>query len=59
MEIYTFLEDISLKVNVIAGLEFERAYFEAAVQHFSPYATQIKLFRKKVIVKSNCGRACV
>ena len=37
--IFTFLNGISLKVNITAQLEFELAYFEAAVQHFSPYTT--------------------
>ena len=31
---------ISLKVNIIAQLEFELAYFKATVQHFSYYATE-------------------
>ena len=29
-----------LKLNTIVGMEFELAYFEAAVQHFSHYATE-------------------
>ena len=34
-----FLKGISLKVNVIARLGFEFAYFEAAVQNFSLHVT--------------------
>ena len=30
---------ISLKVNIIAWLEFEHSYFKATVQHFSHYIT--------------------
>ena len=33
-----FPNGISLEVSLIAWLEFELAYFEAAVQHFSHYA---------------------
>ena len=33
-------KSISSKVNLIAGVEFELGYFEAAVQHFSYYATR-------------------
>ena len=31
---------ISPKVNIKWQLELEIAYFEAAIQHFSPYATE-------------------
>ena len=34
-EVHTFSKCICLKVNIIAWLEFELAYFEAAVQHFN------------------------
>ena len=33
----SFFKCISLKVNVIARLEFEKAYFVAAIQHFNHY----------------------
>ena len=33
--VHAFPKGISLKVNLIARLEFELAYFEAAVQLFS------------------------
>ena len=36
----TFSKGISPKVNVIARLEPERAYLEAATQHFNYYATE-------------------
>ena len=39
--IHTFLKGISLKMNVIAWLEFELVYFEATVQHFSHYAMKL------------------
>ena len=35
----TFLKGICQKVTVIAWVEFELAYFEAAVQHFCQYDT--------------------
>ena len=35
----TFPKGISTKGNVISRLEFELAYFETTVQHFSHYAT--------------------
>ena len=37
----TFPKDISPKVNAIEQLEFELAYFKAAVQHFIHYITRI------------------
>ena len=39
--VHTFPKSVSSNVNVIARLEFELAYFEAAVQHISYYATEI------------------
>ena len=39
--VHIFPKGISPKVNVIAWLEFELVYFEAAVQHFSQYAKEI------------------
>ena len=35
----SFPQDIRSKVNIIAGLEFELAYKDIAVQHVSHYAT--------------------
>ena len=37
--IHTFFKGISPKVNVIARLEFELAYYDIIVQHVSHYAT--------------------
>ena len=37
-EVHTFLNDIRPKVNVLARLEFDHAYFDVAVQHISHYA---------------------
>ena len=36
-EVHTFLKDICLKVNVIARLEHELAYYDSAVHHFNHY----------------------
>ena len=41
--VHTFLKGISPKVNVIAWLVLELAYFEAAVQYFSHYSMEITL----------------
>ena len=37
--LHTFPIGISPKVNVVAGLEFELAYYDVTVQHFSHYHT--------------------
>ena len=37
--IHTFPKVISPKVNLIARLDFERAYYDYAVQHISHYVT--------------------
>ena len=39
--VYTFPKDISMKVNIIARLEFELTYFEAADQ---PLHQEIPLY---------------
>ena len=39
MKSLTFPESIRSKVNIIPRLEFELAYFKAAIQHFSHNAT--------------------
>ena len=58
----TFPEGISLKVKLIARLEFELAYFDAAVQHFRLYARETqpliaamlkKMFRSWKLALSN------
>ena len=38
-EVHTFPKSISSKVNVIASLEFEHAYYDVAVLHVSHDAT--------------------
>ena len=38
--VYTFPKGISPKVNVIAWLEFELAYYDVKVQHVNHYATR-------------------
>ena len=37
--VHAFLKSVSLKANVISRLDFELAYFEAAVEHFTHYAS--------------------
>ena len=37
--VHAFPQGINLKVNIIAGLEFELTYFETIVQQFSHNAT--------------------
>ena len=39
-EVHTFPNGICTKVEIIVLLEFEVAYFEAAVLHFSHYTTR-------------------
>ena len=48
MEVYIFLEGISLKENVIVQLEFELTYFGAAVQYFSHCTMGISHHKKNV-----------
>ena len=49
---HAFSKSISPKVNVIAQLEFELAYFKVAVQHSSHYATETPLsYQEKGILK--------
>ena len=48
-EAQTFAKGISSKANVIAWLESELVYFEAVVQHFSPYATGTPHWNGQVI----------
>ena len=38
MGVHTFPKDTSLKVNIIAQLEFELTYYNITVQHISNYA---------------------
>ena len=37
MVVHAFYKDISLKMNIIAQLEFELACFKVAVRHFNYY----------------------
>ena len=37
---YTFLKGICPKVNIIAQLEYEHAYYDSAVRHFNHYTTR-------------------
>ena len=39
MEVHNFQKGISLKVNVRAGLDFEFAYYDIAVEYVSHYTT--------------------
>ena len=42
--IYTFLNGISTKVNIIVQLKFKLSYFKIAVQHFIYRATETPLW---------------
>ena len=52
--LHTFPKGISLKVNAIAWLEFELAFFKAAVHYFSHYVleTPHRFYNFLVISKS-------
>ena len=45
--VHTFPKDICLKVNVIARLEYELAYYDSAVHSFNHYTTRTppKIYR--------------
>ena len=48
--VHTFPKDICPKVNVIARLEYELAYYDSAVHHFNHYTTRTPpIFRRKSI----------
>ena len=49
--VHTFPKGISPKMNAIAQLEFELAFFEAADQHFSHYTTGTQTRTEN---RSNC-----
>ena len=38
--VHTFLKGISLKVNIIARLDFKLAYYDSPVQRFNHYTTR-------------------
>ena len=38
--VHTFPQSICLKVNVIARLEYEHAFYDSAVHHFNHYTTR-------------------
>ena len=48
--VHTFPKGISLKVNVIARLEFELAYYDSAVQRFNYYSTRISPKSSRIIM---------
>ena len=53
-----FPKSISPKVNVIARLEFELAYYDVIVQHFSHYATGIFVPQQIVLaIPADAGMA--
>ena len=54
MGVYGFLKGISQKVKVMARLEFELAYFEVAVQHFSHYTMETHPYEYCHICLSVC-----
>ena len=45
-----FPNSISLKVNVIARIEFELAYYDVAIQPLKHYATGTSLGKRIVVV---------
>ena len=51
--VHTFPKGICLKVNVIARLEFELAYYDSAVQRFNHYTMRTPPFVLKTFVQ-NC-----
>ena len=49
MGIHTFLKNICPKVNVIAQLEFELAYYDSAVQRFNHYTLSSFKYMTRVL----------
>ena len=49
--VYTFDKSISPKVNVIARLEFELAYFQTAIQHLGYYEDSPWILKEKKPLK--------
>ena len=47
--VLAFPKSTSLKLNIIARLEFQLDYFEAAVQHFSYYAKETLIYISQLI----------
>ena len=46
--VHTFPKGICLKVNVIARLAFELAYYNSAIKHFNHYTTSPTLLLEGV-----------
>ena len=53
--VHTFPKGICPKVNVIARLEYELAYYDSAVHRFNHYTTRTPTERKKLVVIRNYG----
>ena len=49
MEFHIYPKGICPKVNIIARLKFKLAYFEAAVQHISPYTTETTPYKVMIV----------
>ena len=43
-KVYSFLKDVSPKVNIVAWLEFELAYYNVSLQHVNHYAMGTSLY---------------
>ena len=52
--VHTFPKDICPKVNVIARLEFELAYYDFAVHHFNHYTTRIVRDSERKMLRKRC-----
>ena len=52
---HTFPKGVHSKVNVITWLEFELAYNDVIIQHFSNYAKEIPPLRLKTVEKKMYG----
>ena len=55
-EVHAFPKGICPKVNVIARVGFEHAYYDSAVQRFNHYATRTPLNNVKVSVSQSAFR---
>ena len=51
---HSFPNGISPKVNVIARLEFELAYYVVTVQHFSHYTMKTSSIKNEILTTYVC-----
>ena len=57
--VHAFLKGISSKMNIIAQLEFELAYFKATVQYFNHYTRETSPDHKGTVSTVNHLEVCV